>query len=378
MKVLYVCPRYHTNLHYPVKYLKLKGHSVKFFALRRGESEEYSALEPTVLRKSFIYKALNGVVNKPLEGSFEFKYAMVDAYSFYKRFKQYGPDVVILRPTNRPLSILTMIMGLITEFELILYTQSPKYVAKKDATVKLKEWCMQLLDVCGWITPVLGDPSSGQEVASKTHVPFVSEQETRYNEKEWFKNGYVNIIMVGKFQNRKQHVLLLKAFCALREEGYEIRLTLIGECSKKEHEIVYGRVKKYIKRNELEALVDIKTNLSYEAAWNEYVNHDLYVLPSTNERAAVSILEAMANSLPVICSSSNGTQCYVKRGVNGFVFDDGSLIDLKCKMRNAVGSRPELVEMGKESYKIVGKKHDPWSYVQKVTNIVRKRCAVEA
>ena len=34
----------------------------------------------------------------------------------------------------------------------------------------------------------------------------------------------------------------------------------------------------------------------------------------------MSVLEAMAHSLPVICSDSNGTQCYIRPGENGYVF----------------------------------------------------------
>ena len=46
----------------------------------------------------------------------------------------------------------------------------------------------------------------------------------------------------------------------------------------------------------------------------------LFVLASRDEPAAVSPLEAMAHSLPVVCSDSNGTRGYIRHGVNGFVF----------------------------------------------------------
>ena len=42
-------------------------------------------------------------------------------------------------------------------------------------------------------------------------------------------------------------------------------------------------------------------------------------MPSIEEAASISQIEAMAHGLPVICSDDNGTAHYVKHGVNGFV-----------------------------------------------------------
>ena len=50
-------------------------------------------------------------------------------------------------------------------------------------------------------------------------------------------------------------------------------------------------------------------------------------LPSSDEPAAVSHLEAMSHSLPVICSDSNGTRCYIRQGENGYVFRTGDALE---------------------------------------------------
>ena len=62
MHFLYTAPRYHTNQHFAVKALLDAGHEVSFLALARGQSEEYEALDPTVLGFSPAQERLLGAL----------------------------------------------------------------------------------------------------------------------------------------------------------------------------------------------------------------------------------------------------------------------------------------------------------------------------
>ncbi len=64
MRFIYTAPRYHTNQHFPIKALLEAGHEVSFLALARGQSEEYTALSPTVLGYSAAYDTLRRLVGR--------------------------------------------------------------------------------------------------------------------------------------------------------------------------------------------------------------------------------------------------------------------------------------------------------------------------
>ena len=84
----------------------------------------------------------------------------------------------------------------------------------------------------------------------------------------------------------------------------------------------------------------------------------------------MSHLEAMAHSLPVICSDSNGTQCYIRPGENGYIFRTDDLGDLEECMERIMRDRNRLVAMGARSNELVVSEHSPESYVEKIMFLV--------
>ena len=82
----------------------------------------------------------------------------------------------------------------------------------------------------------------------------------------------------------------------------------------------------------------------------EYLAADVYVIPSTLEMASVSQLEAMSYSLPVICSDTNGTACYVEDGVNGFLFNPENTDDIVTAVQKALAlSKEDRIRMGERN-----------------------------
>ena len=53
----------------------------------------------------------------------------------------------------------------------------------------------------------------------------------------------------------------------------------------------------------------------------------MFILPSKNEPASISLLEAMGNSMPVICSDTCGTRFYLKKNFSK-IFKSDSLNSL--------------------------------------------------
>ncbi len=282
------------------------------------------------------------------------------------------PDVVVVRNPNSAYGFLSAATARLTRRTVVFYSQTPMHR-------KLKWWerFVRALPawVAGakWITPVNGSPENYPPAfGALRYVPFVMEPQTAPERREWFRSTSVDILCIAKFMNRKNHHLLVQAIARLTEK-YDVSATIIGECTTSENYELLAEVNNLISTLGVEGRIRIKLNLPYSEVQKEYANHDLFVLPSRDEPAAVSPLEAMSHSLPVICSDSNGTQCYVRPGENGYIFRTEDLDHLVECMERIISDRERLKQMGARSYELVLSEHSPSRYVETMVAIAEGR-----
>ena len=172
----------------------------------------------------------------------------------------------------------------------------------------------------------------------------------------------MNVLAVGKFVPRKNHCLFLEAISRLSGID-EIRATIVGECSTEDHRRELERVRQHCRNLGLTGKVNVELNLTFAEMQRRYADNDIFVLASRDEPAAVSPLEAMSNSLPVVCSDSNGTSCYVRFGESGYVFRSDDVDDLVACLERLMTDKRRLIEMGRRSHELVVSEHDPKRYV---------------
>ena len=358
MRFLFTAPRYHTNQHFAVKALRDAGHEVSFLVLGRAQSEVYDAIHPTVLGKSVVMRLIGLRVPPPL--------------SFWALMWRVKPDAVVVRNPNSAYGLLSAASAKLIGRTVIFYSQTPMH-RKLGWRQKLVRSLPAWLASAQWITPVLGSPETYPPAFGALHyVPFVMEPQTAPGQRRWFRDGVINLLSLGKFEVRKNHRLFLRAVADLSER-YPIRSTVIGECTTQEHQRELAHLNNLHSSLGLCGRVTFKTNLSYSDVQREYQKHDLFVLPSRDEPAAVSHLEAMSHSLPVICSDSNGTQCYIRPGENGYIFRTDDLDHLVECMERIISDRSRLKEMGARSYELVLSEHSPERYVQSLVSIAEGR-----
>ena len=252
---------------------------------------------------------------------------------------------------------------------LVLYAQIPKHRRRR-------RWQRAVLALVPrltggmWMTPLLGSPGRRGTVETPLrYVPFVMPPRTAPGDKRWFAGGVVNVLAIGKYVPRKNHHLFLEAIRGLSRRC-PIRATIIGECSTAAHGRELEEVRRHVERLGLDDKVRLEVNLPFCEVQRRYPAHDLFVLASRDEPAAISPLEAMAHSLPVICSHSNGTACYIRPGENGLIFRSGTPEDLEACMTGIVSDRERLMAMGRRGYELVVSEHAPERYVAALTAMV--------
>ena len=365
MRLVYTAPRYHTNQHFPVKALLEAGHEVSFLVLREGQSETHEALVPNVLGCSPTFERLRRLSAALRGAEAEAFGGIPPVFGFWREMRRLRPSAVVVR---RPFSAYGLLAVSVTKLigaRLVLYTQATKRHRPnrwwKRAVLALVP---RLVGARGWITPVLGLPGQREWPGTPLrYVPFVMPPRTAPDDRRWFAGGAVNVLAIGKYLPRKNHRLFLEAVRGLSRH-HPVRATIIGECSTSEHRRELEDVRRHRARLGLDDKVRLEVNLPFPEVQRRYAAHDLFVLASRDDPAAVSPLEAMAHSLPVICGDSNGTACYVRPGENGFVFRADDPDDLEVCMTRIAGDREKLVEMGRRGYELVISEHAPERYVE--------------
>ena len=372
MHFVFTAPRFHTNQHYPAKALLAAGYDVTFLVLRRGQSETYEALQPVVLGCSPVFDVLRRAAARIPGVRFSEVGGIPSPVRFWAAVRRLRPSAMVVRDPKSAYGMLACLVAKLSRTTLILYTQTAKH-QQISRRKRLVFSLMMRTTGASWFTPLRGDPNAHRAVHDAlNYVPFVVEPGTSPTAKRWFRNASVNALAIGKFQPRKNHLLFVEAIAEVARE-YPVRALIVGECITPEHRRVLGDVQRRCADLGLAGKVAIRTNLPFAAVQALYSQHDLFVLASQGEPAAVSPLEAMGHSLPVICSDTNGTACYIRPGRNGFVFRSGDVRHLAACIAEAVQDRDRLMELGAESYRQVLIEHQPARYVNALVDMARRR-----
>ncbi len=375
MRFLYVAPRYHTNQMDIMKGLVEHGHEVCFISHYAAAIEDYSYVTPIVLGYSPLYRLIDRLYVKVLHRKdptaivFKIQHGFPPVGKLYRTMRDFKPDVVILRER----SVYSMAAYLICQkrgYPCILYNQNPLWSQpdKKDLLHRVAG----RLSPKARITPVMGIQKPGASRKENDYfVPFVAEPRRAPQDRTYFAEDMVHILCIGKYEIRKHHLMLLETVRQLQYQ-YRLHLTLVGEATNHFQKDYCAQVRDYVKEHHMEELVTVKVNVPRKCMEQEYLAADVYVLPSTLEMASVSQLEAMSYSLPVICSDTNGTACYVEDGVTGYQFRDCDQEDLSAKLEQLLSDRNRMKQMGAAGYRALVENYNFDRYFTSIMQIVEK------
>ena len=377
MKVLYMSHRYHTNQTTIMKGWKENGHEVLFLSQYAGKVEDYTWVKPVVMGYAAVFRAFDYLYvhflkrKDPFAIDMKLKFGIPPLFKIAKKIKEFKPDIAILRER----SIYTICMYAICRhyhIPTILYNLSPVWdkPRKKDLAHKL----VWKLTPEYRITPtnLVGIDFTGLIKDEKGYwAPFLMEPQLPPEKKSYFADNRINVFCIGKYQERKNHQMMIEAVEELLPK-YDLHLTIAGEISNSFHEEYFRKVSDYVRTHGLEERVTFLKNLNRTAIAEEYQRGDVYVVPSTGEPASITVIEAMAYSVPAISGTDNGTASYIDFGKTGYVFEDNNKEDLKDKLEKIICDRERLVRMGAAGYRHVQEHFQFKNYYGQIETILRK------
>lgn len=162
-----------------------------------------------------------------------------------------------------------------------------------------------------------------------------------YDEKDFI------LIYIAEFIPRKNHVFLLSAISALKEQIVGLKVILPGR----------GTLLKDMKKLAIDLEIDdIVKFLGYRKDIADLCQaSDVYVSVSLQEGLPVSVIEAMSCGLPIVASDIRGHRDTVIDGENGFLFalgDDKRMCDSVFDIYNSTELRERFsrnsVELAKK------------------------------
>ena len=378
MKVLYMSHRYHTNQTTIMKGWKENGHEVRFLSQYAGKVEDYTYVQPIVVGYSRLFMAFDYIYvhflrrKDPFAIDMKLKCGIPPLFKLAKYIREFKPDIAIIRER----SVYTICMNAICRLyhiPTILYNLSP--VWDKPKKMDLAHKIVWRLTPQYRMTPtnLVGIDFTGLVKDEYGYwAPFLMEPQVAPEERTYFANGRINIFCIGKYQERKNHQMMIEAVEELLPK-YDLHLTIAGEMSNAFHEEYYQKVVDYVKKHQLEDRVTFLANINRQQVSEEYKKADLYVVPSTGEPASITVIEAMAHSIPAISGTDNGTASYIDYGKTGYVFEDNNKEDLKDKLEKIICDKDNLKKMGAAGYQHVKDNFQFKNYYKRIEEIQERR-----
>ena len=132
---------------------------------------------------------------------------------------------------------------------------------------------------------------------------------------EELRDGTLNILFVGRFEERKGLIHLLKAYHRLRKRKVDARLLVVGAGPKEREYRRYVGLRG-IRDVEFLGRVDDADKVRY------FASADIYCAPNTGQESfGIVLLEAMAAGVPIVASDIHGFKRVVERNVQGILVE---------------------------------------------------------
>lgn len=349
IKILFVAPRLHTNQYSIIESLIKSGKKIFFNSIYKGKIENYNHIKPIIFKTSVISKILENFF-KPRDPKNLYFPKIIDYYFFFKKIQ---PDIVIIRTYGRFFPYLSAIFARIFRSKIIFYEQAPNdfsHLSKKNTINFFKK--VEFLVRNYIFNSILITPLKYTNKFKKNcfYLPFAVNVEKKIRIKKIKK---FKILIISKFQERKSIYLALEVFKKLANK-YNFRVSIVGEVSCFEHRSIYDKCHKFIASNKLEKKITLYKNIDNKKIKNFYSRSNLFVLPAHSEPASISILEALGYGLPVVCSDTCGTKCYLRPNFSQ-IFKSKDSYSLEKKIKFFLDSKEKYNFFSKNAHSFAKK-----------------------
>jgi len=375
MNYLFIAPRFHTNLYHQVIALQNAGNEVIVAVMYKGKSEHYENIKLNPIPLSLFSKCITGMLHLfrkgYLKSDFELR-MQSPGKELRKVFRNFKPDVVVLKAYQNILALKALRLSKTFGSKVLMHTQTVKTdIFGSSFLFKMNIRLFKKLKVFAYITPVLSNYEKFKSfgIENVFYVPFVFPVAPDIKPRTLDEDVPFRILSIGKYTRRKDQLTVIKAVEQLYAEGFKLELSVYGEMADSAY---FKELTRHIETNASESYIRLYENIGYDKILNEYTRHQLFVLPAYNEPAAFSIVEALANALPVICSDACGTSPYIETDINGYVFKAKDPKDLLEKIKLTLIDKEHYGRLSKGAMDSALIHHNCESFALEISNVINQ------
>lgn len=318
------------------KALSENGHEITVLASGAGELPE------ELKQYSIAYKQLEYVV-VPINPLIDIR----ALFEIRKIIKKINPDVIALHSSKA--GILGRLVGKSLNIPTIFTAHSWSFAGEQSRRKKLlytfvEKWVGKYTH--GVITVSEFDYDKAIELGviptKKMDVIHNGIHDLKSNEiRQRGSASIINMLMVARFAEPKDHMLLLKSLQQVQSKKWH--LTLVGGGP------LLEEVKRFVAQNQLITQVTFVGEDRNVAA--QLQEADIFILISKSEGLPLSIIEAMREGIPVIASDVGGVSELIDHQKNGLLVKKGDEIALTEALNHLIDSEPCRHKLGKKARK---------------------------
>lgn len=181
-------------------------------------------------------------------------------------------------------------------------------------------------------------------------------------------NDNIHLLWVGRLVTWKHPEYAIETCFYLKEKGYPVDLLMIGGGPLEDEMKRQSMDKEYIK-----VLGGVPTDFVRQSMRDS----DIYLFTSNQgEGWGVVLNEAMSEEMVVIGSDSAGsTGLLIQDGINGFIYKNDNLSQLKEKTEYAVVNKKMFDKIGREAQKTI---RDTWNARVAVDNVISQYYTIQS
>lgn len=170
------------------------------------------------------------------------------------------------------------------------------------------------------------------------------------------------ILFVGRIGTEKNLDLLLSSMKSLMETSTKIKLLVVGDGPDA------PMYKDYVKKNQIGDNVIFTGKVPWEQVITYYMISDVFATASTTETQGLTVIEAMAASLPVVCINDESFNTTVISGLNGIIFNNRR--EYKKAIISLFNDRELLKKLGKQA-RIESEMHSSKYFAEQLLDVYK-------
>lgn len=343
MRYLFCLPRYHTNVVPWVRILTSAGHHVAIDVVETGATENYTLVSPNVVAPSALSRRVMHMGPSDIPNS---PFSFPGLVSYWRHLRVENPDVVIVRGVTRWFCRVAALCAILQGRKLVIYDQENVRPQAWSGTW-IRRAVFRQLGIAHFTSRLPSNPGSvgaGGAMPLPFGNPFEPIRIRALRGRPL--HSPPRILMVAKYRERKGHSLLLRALAVI-SASTPFSITLCGEEATHSDAAFCEALRQEAQALGLADRLRFQNNIAHDRMISIYASHDLLILPSRTEPAAVSPVEAAWAGCAVLMSRDSGTRHYLPPG-SGFDFDPDDPQDIARAVAGLI-ARPEDLRLARDA-----------------------------